>query len=70
MSKKPLRTLDQAESDGWARHVPVSPWQPMGIACPQCGQEVEGDYSTTLTSNPPRRPLRCAACAWAGSVVI
>lgn len=38
-----------------------------GIACPKCGKElVDSCPSITLTSNPPKKHVRCPECKYNG----
>jgi hypothetical protein len=44
---------------------------PNGLACPQCGGELEdAQPAAVLTSHPPRTPVACPACGWAGTRVL
>ena len=64
---KKLISLKDHEKRFLKNHKRLEKWQPSGIACPDCGQELEVDCFNVLLSSPPKRQLGCKNCGYRGS---
>lgn len=66
-----LITLEEYEHKVWEQYQKANEELtngiPMGIACPQCGEELWGDKFCVLMSNPPQRNIWCPKCGWKGT---
>ncbi len=63
-----MRTLDEHEASQnslyWRDH-PIYP-RPNGIACDQCGHELQDTNGQHLTSLPPKTAVQCPQCGFRG----
>ena len=66
-----MKTLAEHDAEKMALYLQLqrmSQAHANGIACPRCGEELwDTNPMVTLTSNPPRKQVRCVACCYAGT---
>ena len=63
-----MKSLKEHEEEFQKQYNPSKQWMPTGIACPECGSELEYDTTILLLSNPPQRRVRCSNCNYVGSM--
>lgn len=61
-----MKTLNEWNQERREIHRPVEYPHPNGIACENCGGELEDTDAMLLTSNPPKRNIRCPSCGRVG----
>jgi len=67
---KKLKTLDQFNTERkawWGKVLELNDPRPNGIACPKCGKEMfDIEPTMTLTSDPPKKKIKCPWCGYIG----
>ena len=62
-----METLDEFNKRRSAEVIAANTYpQPNGIACPECGGELQDLYPMLLQSYPPKRNVGCPKCDYRG----
>lgn len=64
---KKLESLEEYNDRFWREYEEWPYWTPYGVACPECGIELEKCLGRTYLTNPPQYDARCPNCGWEGT---
>lgn len=64
-----LKSIAEHNAERWAQWQSTQEPIAMGVKCPDCGDELQRDRFTPITSVPPQVTVDCTNCGWRGNIL-